>query len=287
MRLALAGVCVSAVALLSCSAAAADPQPAERPVDGPIKLFNGKDLSGLYTWLRDARYEDPRQVFTAHDGILRISGDGLGYLCTEQSYRDYHLIIEFKWGERTWGDRKDRARDSGVLVHCHGPDGNYGGTWMASVEAQIIEGGVGDLLVLTGKDPDDGTPVPTSLAAQVEKDRDGETVWSPEGKQQTFTSGRINWFGRDPDWKDEVGFRGPQDVESPFGRWTRMDVICDGGSIVVKVNGVKVNEASEASPASGKILVQTELAETFVRRWELWPIGDAPEFDANSFSFDD
>ena len=252
------------------------------PAGGPIKLFNGKDLTGLRTWLRDTKHDDPRRVFAVQDGMLHISGDGLGYLRTEQSYRDYHLVIEFKWGERTWGDREDRARDSGLLVHCHGPDGNYSGTWMASIEAQIIEGGVGDLLVLTGKDPAGDGTVPTSLSARVMKDRDGETVWRKDGESQSFTSGRINWYGRDPDWKDEIGFRGHEDVESPFGQWTRMDVICEQGNLVVNVNGVKVNEASQADPASGHILVQTELAEMIVRRWELWPLGEAPEFDASA-----
>jgi hypothetical protein len=196
------------VATVSNSAAGDDAQ-AIRPADGPIKLFNGKDLNGFYTWLRDERYEDPRQVFSVRDGVLHISGDGLGYLITEKSYRDYHLVIEFKWGERTWANRKESARDSGVLFHCHGPDGSYGGTWIASIEAQIIEGGVGDLLVLTGKDPSDGTSIPTSLAARVVRDRDGEPVWGrqgePGGEEAFFTSGRINWYGRDPDWKDEVG----------------------------------------------------------------------------------
>ena len=38
------------------------------------------------------------------------------------------------------------------------------------------------------------------------------------GERVTINSGRINWFGRDVDWADKVGFRGKDDVESPFGR---------------------------------------------------------------------
>jgi len=37
-----------------------------------IPLFNGKDLTGLYGWLKDTKYEDPRKVFTVQDGLLRI-----------------------------------------------------------------------------------------------------------------------------------------------------------------------------------------------------------------------
>src|SRR5262245_28432138 len=59
----------------------------------PIRLFNGKDLSGLSTWLRDTRREDPRRVFSVHDGLLQISGDGFGYVATEREYQDYHLVV--------------------------------------------------------------------------------------------------------------------------------------------------------------------------------------------------
>ena len=119
------------------------------PVDGPIRLFNGQNLDGFYTWIRDSQYDDPKQVYTVQDGMIHVSGDGYGGLITEKAYRDYHLITEFKWGDKTWGDREKAARDSGVLVHGWGPDGGYSNTWMTSIEAQIIEGGIGDILVLS------------------------------------------------------------------------------------------------------------------------------------------
>ena len=91
-----------------------------------IALFNGKDLAGFYTWLVDTKREDPRHVFTVTNGMIHISGEGLGYLATESEYRNYHLSIEFKWGteSRSWGDRAGKARDSGILLHAIGPDGN-------------------------------------------------------------------------------------------------------------------------------------------------------------------
>lgn len=247
------------------------------PSDGPIKLFNGRNLEGFYTWIRGLNYADPKKVFTVRDGMIHISGDGYGGLITNRAYCDYHLIIEFKWGEKTWGERAARSRDSGLLLHCWGPDGGYGNTWMASIEAQIIEGGVGDILVLTGTDPNSGKVLPTSLTAEITRDRDGEMVWKNGGERVTISGGRINWFGRDVDWTDTIGFRGCDDVESPHGEWTRMDVIADGGQLIYKVNGVTVNEAFEANPDAGKLLLQTEQAEMFVRRFELWPLGQAPQ----------
>jgi hypothetical protein len=258
--------------------AAPDPeQPAIAPGDQVIKLFNGRDMTGLYTWLRETQYEDPKHVFTVHDGLLHISGDGYGYVTTKQAYKDYRLIAEFRWGTRTWGTRKERTKDSGILVHCVGPDGNNG-NWMASIEAQIIEGGVGDLLVVGGK-YSDGSAVPMSLTCELRTDAQGKifkdamgVYWKKGGPRKTFASGRINWYGRDPGWKDVLGFRGKQDVESPDGQWTRMEVICDGGHVRVLVNGVPVNEGFDAFPSAGKIIFQTEMAEIFFRKIELWPL---------------
>lgn len=275
-------VCWPSLVVLGCAAVLsvrADDKKKSEPItprDGVIKLFNGKNLDGLYTWLKDTKYEDPREVFTVKDGMLHISGDGYGGVTTKNEYKNYHVIVEFKWGERTWHGRKDRTKDSGLLVHCVGPDGNYSDTWMSSIEAQIIEGGCGDFIVVGGKYAD-GSAVPMSLTCEVTKDRDGENVWKKGGKRETFSRGRINWYGRDPDWADKLGFRGKQDVESPDGEWTRMDVVCDGGHIVTYVNGVMVNEGFDAFPSAGKLLIQTELAEIIVRRWELWPVGKAPK----------
>jgi len=248
------------------------------PSDGVIKLFNGKNLDGLFTWLQDAKFEDPRGVFQVADGMLHISGDGYGGLITKNEYRDYHLIVEFKWGERTWGNRKEKAKDSGVLLHCVGPPGGVGGSWMVSIESQIIEGGTGDFIVVGGNDAD-GRKVPTSLTCEVTPGPDGKDYWHRGGERKTFPGGLIRWFGRDPKWEDVLGMRGKNDVESPDGEWTRMDVICKGDRITNIVNGVVVNEGFDAYPSAGQILLQTEQAEMFVRRYELWPLGKAPPFE--------
>jgi Domain of Unknown Function (DUF1080). len=243
-----------------------------------IQLLNGKDLSNFYTWIQDTGYEDPRKVFTIQpDGILRVSGEGYGGLITRKEYANYYLILEYRWGTETHLNRKERARDGGLLLHCQGPDGNFGGRdgkpgpWMNSIECQVIEGGVGDILVLPGKDAD-GNVLPASATAKVVRDAKGAPYWDPNGKEETFTSGRINWFGRDPEWKDVLGFRGPKDVDSPGQEWTRVECIMDGDSLTYLVNGVVVNRATKVFPNHGKIFLQTECAEMFVRKLELHPL---------------
>jgi hypothetical protein len=263
-----------------CAAAPGDDAAPQvvTPREGVIRLFDGKSLDGFYTFLKDTRYEDPRQVFRVTDGMLHITGDGLGCLTTKNEYRDYHLVLEFKWGPQTWGDRKDRTKDSGLLIHSIGADGGYGGTWMPSIEVQIIQGGMGDFILVAGNDKA-GQPVPLSLTCEVDRDRDGEVIWKKGGKRETFdlkNRQRINWYGRDPDWEDKLGYRGKQDVESPDGEWNRFDVICNGGRIQTYVNGTLVNEGFDAYPAAGRIQLQAELAEIFFRRFELWPLDKGP-----------
>ncbi len=249
------------------------------PKETPVTLFNGKNLEGLYVWLTEGAYTDPRKVFSVQEnGTLRVSGDGYGGLTTLADYKDYHMIAEFKWGGKTWGTRIARARDSGILVHGWGAEGAIGNHWLSSIEAQVIEGGIGDILVLTGTSPKTGDIFPVTATAELIRDRDNERVWKKGGERETLGRGRINWWGRDPDWADTIGFRGKDDVESPMGEWTRMDVICDGGRITILVNGVRVNEIYEVKPAHGKLTLQTEQAELILRKWELWPLGKAPPY---------
>lgn len=253
--------------------------PAIAPKEGPIHLFNGSNFDGCYTWLKDTHRDDPRQVFRVTDGVLHVTGDGLGSIITNDRYRDYHLVLEYKWGDKTWHNRENATRDSGLLIHSNGADGGYGGIWMPSIEVQIIEGGVGDFILVNGND-ETGVPVPISLSCNVGRDRDGEVIWQEDGPRETFdltNRHRINWFGRDPAWDDVKDFRGPNDVDSPHGLWTRIDVIADQGHIEVFVNGTKVNEAFDVQPREGRIQLQTELAEVFFRRWELWPLGQGPK----------
>jgi hypothetical protein len=255
------------------------PQTATRP-DNVIHLFDGKSLDGFYTWLVDSRREDPLRVFTVVDQVdgasaVRISGEKWGGIITRDSYRDYRLVVEFRWGLLTWGQRRNATRDSGVLVHAQGADGNTGrdfnGPWMRSIEAQVIEGGVGDIILVAGFEAD-GARVTPRISARVGKDRDGEPVFDPNGEAREFESGRINWYGRDVDWQDRLGFRGRDDVESPYGGWTRLEVVAEGDRITNIVNGKVVNEGYRSSLTGGKILIQSEGAEIFFRRIDLEPL---------------
>jgi hypothetical protein len=230
-----------------------------------ISLFNGRNLEGWYTYLRENKYQDPNGVFTVKDGAIRISGTEWGGVATRQMYRDYHLIVEWKWGGPAHGDRATKARDSGILVHGVGEDGLAGGQWLESIESQIIEGGAGDLLMVGGK------RLPW-MTAKVQT-RGSAMFWDEaNGVPTPRDRGRFDWHGRDPEWKDVLGFRGREDVEKPIGEWNVQEVICDGDTVKNIVNGKVVNYGYDSSHSFGKIMIQSEGAEIWVRRVELRPL---------------
>ena len=87
-----------------------------------------------------------------------------------------------------------------------------------------------------------------------------------------FEAFRLNWWGRDLDWKDETGFRGKQDVDSPLGEWTRIEAEVRGGNFTYFVNGMLVNQAKDCSMTEGRILIQTEEAAILFRKIDLEPL---------------
>lgn len=232
----------------------------------PIFQFNGKDLTGFYTYLKDNKYNDPKGVFQVKDGVIRVSGEEFGGFTTGGNFRDYHLVAEWKWGDKTWGSRAQNARDSGVLVHCVGPDGAYGGQWLASIECQVIEGGTGDFIMVGAGDHH------PELSCQVQYGDDKQPYYHKGGETIRKNSGRYNWWGRDPAWKDQVGFRGARDVEKPHGEWNRMEVVCDGGTVTIILNGYVVNVGTDSTYTEGKIQFQSEGAELFFRKIEVRPL---------------
>lgn len=245
----------------------------------PIRLFNGRDLGGFRTWLVDTRREDPRRVFTVTNGLLRLSGDGLGYLATDLEYRDYRLLVEYRWGStnRAWGGRIGRARDSGIFLHGTGPDGNShdgNGAFMAAIECQVMEGAVGDFLLIRGTAADGGLIAPAvTVETAPTGDSEGWPYWEAGGRSRTLRRwGRVNRWGKDRAWRDVFGAPDPSRLERPAGEWNQLECRCAGDRVEVWLNGRRVNAAAAVEPSEGRILVQCEGSEIDFRRIELLPL---------------
>jgi 3-keto-disaccharide hydrolase len=61
--------------------------------------------------------------------------------------------------------------------------------------------------------------------------------------------------------------------EKPLGQWNKYDILCKGGIIELRVNGVLQNKASKASVTAGLICLQSEGVPIEFRNVYLEPVG--------------
>lgn len=262
----LGGVLMAAVVtggcLCACNCACApdrkffpdDPTPIA-PTE-KIALFNGKDYDGWDLWMKEAPYaKSAQEVFTVKDGAMHVTGEGYGGCTTKQAYRDYHLKMQFRYVGQGFANRAEKAADGGLLFHCVGPEGLYGGIWHLSFECNIIQGRTGDL-ILVGNMKD----YPTLLRAKAfvnDKDR-----WEPRPSAKTAVRslvgcGRVNNLSYDGTWKGDKD----QPVvapERPYGEWNDLELICKGDTAEYIFNGKTVMKLFDLVPAAGRIQLQSE-----------------------------
>lgn len=249
--------------LLLAAASLLSAQP--RTPEAKTRLFNGVSLDGFSVFLRDNGPNDPKRVFRVQDGHIRVSGEEWGALTTADEWRDYKLVVEWKWGGPAWVPREKRARDSGILLHGTGPFNPKRNGWLQSFEYQIIEGGTGDMIPVAGEER-------VRATAEVRIGPDKQPYFEAGSPTQEFDRQRVNWWGRDVNWKDELNFRGMKDVEKKVGRWNTSEIIARGDTLVFYLNGRLVNRLTRLSQTAGRIQFQSEGAEIWFRKIELHPL---------------
>lgn len=249
-------------------------------------LFNGKDLTGWETYLskpfkdwevaglkRDTngnylepigKARDPLKVFTVEtvDGqpAIHISGQGFGTMTTSETFTNFHLRLQMKWGERRWANRTAARRDSGLLYYVYGEPGAMSGSWPHSIEFQVQEQDIGDLY-----------PIGTQISVNARQEKTNLWVYDPKGDLKPFNKNhRCVKMG---------------DAEKPRGEWNTIELICFNGDSIHIVNGkvmMRLHDAqrgdgTEPAPlTSGAISLQTEGAEVYYRAVEIQPITEVP-----------
>ena len=113
--------------------------PASAGDKKPIQLFNGKDLSGWTYFLVDpnAKMSD---VWSVKDGMLICKGEPMGYLATKGKYKNFKLIVEWRWAPGK------KPGNSGVLLRITGKPAML----PRCVEAQLHSGDAGDIWAFNG-----------------------------------------------------------------------------------------------------------------------------------------
>ncbi|MEJ7559579.1 MAG: DUF1080 domain-containing protein [Pedobacter sp.] len=156
-------------------------------------IFNGKDLEGWTKFLQKQGVDkDPQNVFKIEDGMLHVSGQEFGYIATKKIYKDFHLSLEFKWGEKKYPPREREKRDAGVCYNVEKMDK----IWPKSVECQIQEGDVGDLWLVDSVTAFvDGIKTEPKDYAMVMKIRDGERKNGEWNKVEIISkNGKFNFL---------------------------------------------------------------------------------------------
>jgi hypothetical protein len=203
-----------------------------------VALFNGKDLSGWSHFLVDPKVP-ASAVWSVQDGVLVCKGDPLGYIYTNADYTSFRLIVEWRWAPGA-AAKLGRNPNSGVLMRVNGEPKPKGVP--RAYEAQLQAGSAGDVYGFWGM------PL------------EGDAARRREAKGHELLG-------------DMVGFRKTEGAEKPEGEWNTYEITLDGPSLVVLVNGKKLNEATGAAVVPGRIALQSEGGEIHFRRVEIWPIG--------------
>jgi hypothetical protein len=234
-------------------------------------LFNGANLDNWEVFIGTALkgFEDlkaaatPENVYSIvekeGEKVLYISGTVNASIATKEAFENYHLRLEYKWGEKVY-----TARNSGLLYHSYGSFGSALGTWMNAIECQLMTGNNGDAYTM-------GT---TFFETRVQE-QDKNKVYAP--------TGNILSFGNDQNGGKMA--RKLQDAEKPVGEWNVIDLYCLESKSIHVVNGVRVMECENTGQlvdgkimplTRGKIQIQSEGGELFVRKVEIEGIGVLP-----------
>jgi hypothetical protein len=167
--------------------------------------------------------------------MLVSLGEPRGHLISDSSYRDYRLEVEYRF--------PGTPGNAGVLVHASTPRALYG-MFPKSIEVQMESGNAGDFWCI----------VEDITVPDMEKRRGPRADWGiTEGKARRI----VNLS---------------DSSEKPLGEWNSMVIDAVGRAVRVWVNGVLVNDGSNATADHGQIALQSEGSEVEFRRLSLTPI---------------
>ena len=248
--------------------------PADSPQsakdDGFQQLFNGRDLTGWYTFLqKHGKDKDPDKVVTVEDGAIHLykhAPDGaevvMGYIATDKDHGDYHFKVDYKWGVKKYRPRYELKRDAGLYYHIIVSDA----VWPRALQYQVQQTDVGDLLALYGLQLDSWLDPKTKNAEQ--------TVYLPpeSGGEPRVLGGK------------GIGYQ--RRLIGPFERdgWNTAEIIARGDTVAHILNGTTVNRGvrvrlvdpekpGESKPITrGRIALEIEAAEIYFRNVRIRPL---------------
>jgi Domain of Unknown Function (DUF1080) len=250
--------------------------------DLPINhLYNGRDLSGFYTYLGTdqpkgvplGKDKDPDKVFSVKSGLLLISGREMGGLTTAKEYENYLLTVEYQWGRMAYRPRANLPKHGTISFHAFGPDGAKRGAWLTGYRTRLDEIGAGDLgsMIDPTGEPSLWAEVESHVISNAKGEEHTPYTYKPRGTGRQFRAGglifrlgTINHLAR-----NHPGETAGPIWEKPSGDWNTLEILCVGDTVGIILNGTLVNAASKLSHTKGKIQLATDRADILFRTVDL------------------
>lgn len=243
----------------------------EQPKTEWTNLFNGENLDNweVFVDYSSQNPEDSAKTISAEDlfsvveqegtPVIRISGEINASLATKESFKNYHLQMEFKWGEKVF-----TRRNSGLLYHSYGPFGPGLGAWMSGHELQLWTGNLGDSYRMG----ETWCEIPVTQ-------KDSTTfVYAKDGDRMAFGKDEISKIARKI-----------TDNEKPIGEWNTVDLYClddmsvhvvNGKTVLVNYKSGKYENGNIEPLTAGKIQFQSEGGELYIRSVKVTDITEIP-----------
>ena len=175
---------------------------------------------------------DPNATWSVKEGVIRCEGQEEAQGYLQTEKEYANYLVHVEW---RW---PQKAGNSGVLVHKVGPDR----VWPKCFECQLFADNAGDFLVIG------------------EGQRYGENISTAQ------------WKAAGPRVVNRKISKLHESSEKPVGEWNSYDIICKDDWIVMLVNGVVQNVATQVSITGGKICLQSEGAPVEFRNVYIEPV---------------
>jgi hypothetical protein len=235
-------------------------------------VFNGKNLDNWDTYLGTpiegheelAQKATTEKVFsvTTLEGrnVIHITGEVNGALATQKTFENYHFHMELKWGDQVY-----RNRNSGLLYHSYGDFGAALDTWMNSHEMQMMTSNMGDSYRM-GE---------TYCEIPVVKQEEGRYQFKPGAEKSSFGKDGVSKIARKI-----------KNAEKPTGQWNEIDLYCydrmavhvvNGETVLVNYHSGKYENGAVQPLTSGKIQIQSEGGELYLRNMKIRDIDEIPD----------
>ena len=178
-------VCLTALSPALVAQRTADYRDPDRNYDeGWTPLFNGKDLTGWIPVLKmpdgqDRKYRadavGEQSTFFVQDGMLKTTGEPIGYVRTEDVYDNYVFHMEVRFS---------REGNSGVIIHVQND-----AVWPLGIECQLYQAHMGRIFPIRGATLEGGEMI--HAASKPPGEWNTYEVYSEEGRVATVLNGVI------------------------------------------------------------------------------------------------